>query len=122
MNALGVHLGHDSSAALVQDGRIVADVAEERFVRIKHYAGLPIHSIDYCLQSRNLTIDDIDVIAVPAVSFAPALHFLFDLKGTKQHKTRKRLESLSRARQFSPGPQSAAPIYLKNFPVSPRTE
>jgi len=33
MKILGVHIGHDSSAALVVDGRIVADVAEERFTR-----------------------------------------------------------------------------------------
>jgi carbamoyltransferase len=65
MNVLGVHLGHDSSAALVQDGRIVADVAEERFIRVKHYAGLPIRSIEYCLRSKNLTMDDIDAIAIP---------------------------------------------------------
>ena len=42
---LGVHSGHDSSAALIVDGRIVADVAEERFSRIKHDAGLPLRSL-----------------------------------------------------------------------------
>ena len=65
MNILGIHIGHDSSAALVRDGRIVADVAEERFVRIKHYSGLPLNAIAYCLQSQGLKMEDIDAIAVP---------------------------------------------------------
>ena len=67
MNVLGVHVGHDSSAALVRDGKIVADVAEERFVRTKHYSGLPLHAIDYCLKSQNLSIADIHSIAIPTV-------------------------------------------------------
>src|SRR5256885_16806906 len=59
MNILGIHIGHDSSAALVVDGRIVADVAEERFTRLKHYAGLPIRAIEYCLKSQRLTMADL---------------------------------------------------------------
>ena len=55
MNILGVHIGHDSSAALVKDGQIISDVAEERFTRTKHYAGLPIQAIEYCLSSNNFT-------------------------------------------------------------------
>ena len=86
MNVLGVHIGHDSSAALVKDGRIVADVAEERFVRIKHYSKLPINSIEYCLKSQNLTMNDIDIIAIPAAGVAPELNFLFDLKGARAEK------------------------------------
>ena len=66
MNVLGIHIGHDSSACLVVDGRIVADVAEERFTRTKHYAGLPINAIDYCLSEGGLKIEDIDQVAVPS--------------------------------------------------------
>src|SRR5213078_3679966 len=91
MRILGIHIGHDSSAALVVDGKIVADVAEERFTRTKHYCGLPIGSIDYCLKSQKLTIADIDVIAIPADCSVPDLNFLLDLKGAKEEpKTRKR--------------------------------
>ena len=67
MKILGVHIGHDSSAALVVDGRIVADVAEERFTRTKHFCGLPIHAVDYCLKSQGLTMADLDAVAVPAL-------------------------------------------------------
>jgi predicted NodU family carbamoyl transferase len=70
MNILDIHIGHDDSAALVIDGRIVADVAEERFTRTKHYCGPPIHALAYCLKSQKLTMADIDVVAVPAVVHA----------------------------------------------------
>ena len=40
---------HDSAAALVIDGRIVAAAQEERFTRIKHDSAFPTHAIDYCL-------------------------------------------------------------------------
>jgi carbamoyltransferase len=61
--------GHDASAALLVDGRIVACAAEERFTRSKHslnLAGntlLPRNAIAYCLRFANLTIDDVDVVA-----------------------------------------------------------
>lgn len=55
--------GHDSAAALVVDGRIVAAAEEERFNRKKHCGDFPIQSIRYCLAQAGLTIDDIDEIA-----------------------------------------------------------
>jgi len=49
MKVLGIHAAHDSSAALIEDGKVIADVAEERFTRQKHYSGPPLKSIEYCL-------------------------------------------------------------------------
>ena len=43
---------HDSAAALVVDGRIVAAAQEERFTRIKHDPAFPTQAIDYCLRRR----------------------------------------------------------------------
>jgi carbamoyltransferase len=63
MNILGVHIGHDSSAALLQDGHVIADVAEERFVRIKHYSGLPFESIKFCLAHAGIDPRKLDVVA-----------------------------------------------------------
>jgi carbamoyltransferase len=51
---------HDSAAALVVDGKIVAAAQEERFTRKKHDAGFPKHAIDYCLSEAGLTVADID--------------------------------------------------------------
>lgn len=51
---------HDSAAALVVDGRIVAAAQEERFTRRKHDAAFPQHAIDYCLRSAGLTAAQLD--------------------------------------------------------------
>jgi carbamoyltransferase len=40
---------HDSAAALVLDGRIIAAAQEERFTRKKHDPAFPAHAVDYCL-------------------------------------------------------------------------
>ena len=53
---------HDSSAALLKDGKIVAAAQEERFSRKKHDTSFPINSIKYCLKSQNITIKDIKYI------------------------------------------------------------
>lgn len=53
---------HDSAAALVVDGRLVAAVAEERLTRVKHQGGIPRRAVDYCLETAGLTPDDVDHI------------------------------------------------------------
>jgi carbamoyltransferase len=66
MIILGINSYHpDASAALVIDGRLVAACEEERFRRIKHYAGFPEHAIRYCLKEAGLSIGDVDYLAVP---------------------------------------------------------
>jgi carbamoyltransferase len=68
MNILGVSgaVGHDASAALYIDGRLVAAVEEERFLRDKHAKGrFPLESSRYCLEFAGLQPDDIDVVAFP---------------------------------------------------------
>ncbi|TWT94406.1 carbamoyltransferase family protein [Stieleria varia] len=51
---------HDSAAALVVDGEIIAAAQEERFTRKKHDAGFPKHAIDYCLAEAGLSIEQLD--------------------------------------------------------------
>jgi carbamoyltransferase len=53
---------HDSAAALVVDGRIIAAAQEERFTRKKHDAGFPKHAVDYCLAEAQLTPGKIDFV------------------------------------------------------------
>ena len=53
---------HDSSAALLKDGVIVAAAEEERFTRKKHDNSFPINAIKYCLKNQNISINDIDYI------------------------------------------------------------
>ena len=54
---------HDSAAALVVDGRLVAAAQEERFTRKKHDAGFPTRAVDYCLQEAGLAIAEVDYAA-----------------------------------------------------------
>ena len=53
---------HDSAAALIIDGEITAAAQEERFTRKKHDAGFPVNAIAFCLQTANLSIDDLDAV------------------------------------------------------------
>ncbi len=47
---------HDSAAALLRDGEIVAAVQEERFSRKKHDPEFPINAIRYCLESQSIAL------------------------------------------------------------------
>jgi len=53
---------HDSAAALVVDGEIVAAAQEERFTRIKHDEGFPQHAVEYCLAAAGLKPDQLDYV------------------------------------------------------------
>ena len=83
---------HDSAAALVEDGRIVAAAQEERFTRRKHDAGYPRHAIDFCLRQGGLAPADVDRVVFydkpflkferlleTAVAFAPRGFRFFSL-------------------------------------------
>lgn len=64
MRILGISaFYHDSAAALIEDGRIVAAAQEERFTRKKHDASLPENAILYCLEAAGCTLDEVDHVA-----------------------------------------------------------
>lgn len=63
MNILGISaFYHDSAAVLICDGRIVAAAQEERFTRKKHDCEFPKNSVQYCIESQGLQIDDINFV------------------------------------------------------------
>ena len=65
MLILGLNAYHaDSAACLMKDGCLVAAAEEERFRRIKHWAGLPTQAIDYCLAEGGASLGDVDHIAI----------------------------------------------------------
>jgi carbamoyltransferase len=65
MIILGLNAFHgDSAAALVRDGVIVAMAEEERFRRIKHWAGFPSNAIAFCLREAGLTLADVQHVAL----------------------------------------------------------
>jgi carbamoyltransferase len=79
MYTLGINAAfHDSAAAILKDGALIAAAEDERFTHIKHGKRpipftayeLPFHAIDYCLQEAGITMKEVDHIAY---SFDPAL-------------------------------------------------
>jgi carbamoyltransferase len=64
VNIIGISAGyHESSCCLLQDGKLVAAAAEERFTRLKHDPSLPIHAFWFCLEAGGIGILDIDAVA-----------------------------------------------------------
>ena len=63
MNILGISAYyHDSAAAIIVDGCIIAAAQEERFTRVKHDSSFPIEACKYCLAEAKLTLNDIDKV------------------------------------------------------------
>jgi carbamoyltransferase len=63
---------HDSAACLIRDGEILAAAQEERFTRIKHDSGFPVHAIKHCLATGGITLADLKYLVFydkPLVKF-----------------------------------------------------
>lgn len=64
MTILGISaFYHDSAAAIIVDGKIMAAAQEERFTRKKHDPGFPSHAVKYCLGYSGFSIDELDAVA-----------------------------------------------------------
>lgn len=62
---IGINAYHgDSSACLLIEGRLVCAIEEERIRRIKHWAGLPVEAIRWCLEYSGISLRDVDYIAI----------------------------------------------------------
>src|SRR5438309_3625234 len=65
MLILGLNAFHaDSSACILRDGMLVAAAEEERFRRIKHWAGFPSEAIKYCLREAGISLAELDHVAL----------------------------------------------------------
>ena len=71
MYILGLNVFHgDSSACLLKNGHLIAAAEEERFRRIKHWAGFPSEAISWCLSEAGIYLEDIDHIAINQDTYA----------------------------------------------------
>jgi carbamoyltransferase len=98
---IGLNAYHgDSSACILRDGQLIAAAEEERFRRVKHWAGFPTQALQYCLQEAGCDISDIAYIAVNQdpyanrfkklqfiVSHTPSLGMLWDRYKNKVART-----------------------------------
>jgi carbamoyltransferase len=65
MIILGLNIYHgDAAACIFKDGHLIVAAEEERFTRVKHSAGFPIAAVNFCLESLDIGIDQVDFIAV----------------------------------------------------------
>src|SRR5690606_25920821 len=69
----------DSSAAIFVNGKMIAAIEEERFRRVKHWAGFPNLSIEFCLKEAGLSYEQVDFFAIgrdPKAKFLKKILFL----------------------------------------------
>ena len=84
---LGLNCYHaDSSACIISNNKLVAAVEEERFKRIKHFAGFPDESIKFCLKNANIEMKDVSLICIntnPLSNIYAKSKFLINQNGFK---------------------------------------
>jgi carbamoyltransferase len=98
---LGLNAFHgDSAACLVVDGKLVAAAEEERFRRVKHWAGFPSEAVKYCLAAGGIGLSDVGHVAVNRDPSANLLaKVLFSLrKRPSIEAIRRRLSNVSKVR------------------------
>ena len=65
MIILGINAYHaDASAAIFVDGKLIAATEEERFTRIKHWAGFPAKAVAFCLKEAAVSMAQVDYFAI----------------------------------------------------------
>jgi len=64
MHILGLNIGHNATACLLKDGKIVSCVSEERFSRIKNHHGIPFKSINFVLRDGKISMKEIGMIVL----------------------------------------------------------
>jgi carbamoyltransferase len=64
MNILGIHTGHNATAALILNNKLQAAISEEKFLNIKNYDGFPLNAINFLMKNYNLSADNIDYVAI----------------------------------------------------------
>ena len=106
---LGLNAFHaDAAACLIIDGELISAAEEERFLRIKHWAGFPSESIKFCLSNSGLSLSDIDYVAInsdPTKNFSKKISYGLSSSGIeflfkrfrnpkKDHNTQKHLKKI----------------------------
>lgn len=112
MYILGINAYHgDSSAALLKDGILVCAFEEERFTRMKHWAGFPVLAIKACLNDQRITLNDVDYITIGRNPRANLIH-----KITSTIKNRVNLQWLKERLKNSRKIGSIEVEFARHFP------
>lgn len=98
---LGINANHaDSSACIIKENKLLAAAEEERFNRIKHWAGFPKSSISYCIEEAGIEFSQVSEIAIntnPLSNLIPKLNYFFSnyLFGGKKYEILRRYKKKS---------------------------
>lgn len=121
MLILGLNSFHgDSSAALIRDGVLVAAAEEERFRRVKHWAGFPTQAVQYCLAEAGVTLADVAHVAVNQdnrANLAGKLGYLLTQRPdprlvlSRWRNRKARLDTAGHLRQRLPGAAFAGSVH-----------
>ena len=97
MIILGLNAYHaDSSAAIFKDGVLIAATEEERFRRVKHWAGFPSMAVEFCLKEAGVALNEVDHIAIgrdPYAKLAKKIWFLMKNPGGGLRAVKDRLSN-----------------------------
>lgn len=95
MIIIGINAYHaDASAAIFVDGKMVAATEEERFTRVKHWAGFPAQAIQFCLAEAGVSFQDVDFFAIgrdPKAKMLQKALYLFRNLGGSMGAVKERL-------------------------------
>lgn len=132
MYVLGIHLGHDSSCAIVKDGKVVAAVSEERFTRLKHYSQLPLRSLKFCLENAKVDISEIDLVVIPSLGTPPEIKTLLSISEETNFDTGELVERdisfyvrmflVNVLKKLNKATRIQLPAYIKRYHLGNRTE
>ena len=101
---LGINAYHaDAAACIVRDGTLLAAAEEERFRRIKHWAGFPSQAIAYCLNEAGVKLTDVTHVAVNRNNLANLIRKLsyVALQRPSPHLILKRLRNRQQVTQIA---------------------
>ncbi len=102
MIILGINAYHaDSSAAIFRDGVLIAATEEERFRRVKHWAGFPSLAVEFCLKEAGVTLHEVDHIAIGRDPYAKLARKIFFLLKNPRGGVRAVRDRLSNAKKVA---------------------
>ncbi|MBW7840449.1 MAG: carbamoyltransferase [Chitinophagaceae bacterium] len=105
MKIIGINAWHaDASAALIIDGKVIVAIEEERFTRVKHWAGFPAKAIEFCLKEAGLTYNDINFFVIgrdPGAKFLHKLLYLAKHPAGSWNALKSRLQNSRKVQNLS---------------------
>ena len=123
MYTLGINAYHgDASACILKDGELIAATEEERILRVKHWAGLPVEAVRFCLAEAGIGLEDVDVITVsrdPWAKFSKKISFALR-HGTSFSSMKKKVTHINGVRTIKE--DVAAALGCNGAPVRARVK